>query len=384
MTISRRTTVAGVLSGQKRFSAGSSWAPYEQSFTAREVLTSTGHDISRLGTGDQGGAFSVTRIGYTHLSAASLDTPTIHGTAVGNSCPGVTLFSKPSDLSISAFNALGAKMVASSSPVAPQVSLRNFLAEIVVPGGSPRMFGATLKEQTRVAHKAGSEYLNYQFGWLPLMSDLRKIVKTAQKASVSLEQYRHNANKPIRRRNAMTLISEQRSTTGLMYFTPNANDGSGSLHQERFQNVWFVGKFRYFVPMGDDLVSRFVRYNQYAHRLFGAGPIPSPAQVWDAAPWSWLVDWFSDVGDVVQNVSDLGLNGLVMQYGYAMCHSGTTRTYLGTHSQTGASSSLTYTHESKMRIAANPYGFGLTDKSLSKTQLAILGALGLTQGQRTR
>jgi hypothetical protein len=112
--------------------------------------------------------------------------------------------------------------------------------------------------------------------------------------------------------------------------------------------------------------------------------------LWNIAPWSWAVDWFTNTGDVIHNISTLGFDGLVMQYGYAMRQS----TLLSDQRfvTTGSAGRIPFgwefqrqeVLEYKQRIAANPYGFGITDLSLSSRQLGILAALGLTQGARRR
>jgi len=150
---------------------------------------------------------------------------------------------------------------------------------------------------------------------------------------------------------------------------------------------WFSGAFRYHVPIGDSTWERLSRYEQYSNYLFGTRI--TPEVVWNLAPWSWAVDWFTNAGDVIHNISTLGFDGLVMQYGYAMrqelrkaviVHTTTGNGFSGLAA--GLRASRTEVIEFKQRVPANPYGFGIDDISLSKTQLAILAALGLTRGKR--
>jgi len=125
-----------------------------------------------------------------------------------------------------------------------------------------------------------------------------------------------------------------------------------------------------------------------ANHLFGV--IPTPEVVWELTPWSWAVDWFTNVGDVMSNVSSFITDGLVLQYGYIMEH---TRVFgeivctvppsqVGQYGLTGGVLKRTYVREYKTRIHADPYGFGIDDTTLTKRQLSILGALGLSKGSR--
>jgi hypothetical protein len=106
----------------------------------------------------------------------------------------------------------------------------------------------------------------------------------------------------------------------------------------------------------------------------------TPDTLWNLAPWSWAADWFSNIGDITSNMSSFQ-QGLVMRYGYQMEHTIVSDTYssvdksLRTHP-------LTFVVETKQRVKANPFGFGVTWEGLSPFQLSIAGALGLSKSGR--
>jgi len=109
----------------------------------------------------------------------------------------------------------------------------------------------------------------------------------------------------------------------------------------------------------------------------------TPDTLWNLAPWSWAVDWFSNAGDVVSNISDWAVYGLVLRYGYIMEHTIVrdtyTRTPTGLNVSGGATSSITLVTETKIRRRADPFGFGLSGVALNATQQAILTALGISR-----
>lgn len=107
----------------------------------------------------------------------------------------------------------------------------------------------------------------------------------------------------------------------------------------------------------------------------------TPEVLWELAPWSWAVDWFSNTGDVIHNISTLGYDGLVMEYGYMMTHTQYDRRVEATALVNGVSVSARTVsrRETKRRTVATPYGFGIDDTTLSPRQLAILAALGLSR-----
>jgi hypothetical protein len=116
------------------------------------------------------------------------------------------------------------------------------------------------------------------------------------------------------------------------------------------------------------------------------GVLPNPETFYNLTPWSWLVDWKLNVGDVLKNITYLGKDGLVMRYGYIMekIVRVETDTLSGLVSNTSSAPYPTivqrYTTVSKRRIRATPYGFGLNPASFSKKQWAILAALGISKG----
>ena len=108
----------------------------------------------------------------------------------------------------------------------------------------------------------------------------------------------------------------------------------------------------------------------------------TPEVVWNIIPWSWLIDWFTNVGDVIANVDNGIAENLVAKYAYIM---GETRyEWVATSTFnciTGGTHAMSHVSnlERKKRGAAEPFGFGMTKDLLSKRQVSILGALGLSR-----
>lgn len=85
----------------------------------------------------------------------------------------------------------------------------------------------------------------------------------------------------------------------------------------------------------------------------------------------------------MHNISALGTDGLVMRHAYVMHHTGLETRFSGSvtgdHVGYQVKTSLT---ETKSRLGALPYGFGLTDLDLTSKQKAIIAALGLAKQRR--
>jgi hypothetical protein len=124
-----------------------------------------------------------------------------------------------------------------------------------------------------------------------------------------------------------------------------------------------------------------VRAEQSSAKLFGTRV--TPELFWELTPWSWAVDWVTNLGDVIHNVSAFSRDGLVMPYGYMMATITIKDTYTlsGFQFNTGPPQTMfqSFTSTSKQRIRATPFGFGLDLGGFTNRQWAIIGALGLSR-----
>jgi hypothetical protein len=108
-------------------------------------------------------------------------------------------------------------------------------------------------------------------------------------------------------------------------------------------------------------------------------------------PWSWLVDWFTGFGHIVNNATQIADDHLAAQYAYIMLHKttksvreiscklNTVDNYAGTAKTYSTIQVAAHTlQESKTRVPASPFGFNFS-LPFSNRQLSILTALGLSR-----
>lgn len=307
---------------------------------------------------------------------------------------------------------LGATAIARCSPTNNVAAAANMLHELRTEG-LPKLFGMSFaKERVRrardLARSGSEEYLNKEYGWDPLVGDIKAIAFAVANAHTILQQYERDSGRVVRRRYAfpeettssVTAMNVADATIGNYatgVFNPVNSGGdpvtilrvgasSSTLYRQRQtkRNVWFSGAFTYHLPTGYNARNRMIESARKAQTLLGLDL--TPEILWNAAPWTWAVDWFSNAGDVVANLSDWGTDGLVMKYGYVMEHVIVQDTYfvdkLGRFKTTPTAqpSPVVVTLERKRRLKASPFGFGLTWYGLSPRQIAISVALGLTKG----
>jgi len=291
----------------------------------------------------------------------------------------------------SQLDAWGAKAVARCKPTNSVADASVFVGELFKEG-LPKLIGIqTWKERTRKAKDktAANEYLNVQFGWLPLLHDVRSIGHAVVKADTVLSQYERDSGGTVRRKYHFPTVKTRTETvmaTNAQPYGPNSTDcflppyGDLIRVRETTQERWFSGAFTYHLQTGNDYRSSMIRGAQQAKKLFGI--TITPTVLWNLAPWSWATDWFLNTGDVISNLTDWATDGLVMRYGYMMEHTIVKDTYTLTKSGLYSGQSvppLVMVTETKIRRRANPFGFGLTWGGLSPRQQSIAVALGLTR-----
>jgi len=417
MTLRSRTFYAASLRGNVR--SGGKMVGVTTPFTGKETTNSTSNDLRGLGKWQTGGLFFNEKRTISIAPAQakaywgdelrySGDVATVEQTDMANVYAGswpVNILPS-SDLVL---GGMGATAIARSSPGSPSANVVVTLGELKRDGVPAIIGSGILKERTQTAMKraargSSSEYLNVEFGWKPLIADLRKTASSMKQANSLVKQYRRDSSRWVRRRYDFPGDS---ATSSVVY--PPGSPAAYPTAAGRFSldqytrspgmiatsrtttERWFVGAFQQFVPpRGDDAMDRMLSYEADINHVLGTRL--TPEAVWNLAPWSWAVDWFSNAGDVFHNVSEFMFDGLVMPYGYVMEKKTVTKTYTGYGSILGYAPSgqpqpvypyectVTMGYETKKRLAASPFGFATTWDSMSPRQLAIMAAIGINRG----
>lgn len=383
MPIRYSTAYSG--SYQTRNSGFVPWTTQMQTFTNITDLQVTMNHPGwyKERSADVGGPFLSNKVTYEiapgYASNALWNGPFVVAQHIG----GPTAYGHAGIINPATEQANGAIGISRTIPTNPAFSMSTAIGELAK-DGLPQIIGsAAYKNQVSRARQAGGEYLNYQFGWLPLVSDLRKFAYAVKHRDQIMKSYLKGSDKKIRRSYSFPDdAGKSRSFTATGYVgTQSSMSGVCHVEERAFRRSWFDGAYRYHVPMSVQQKERGAYFLAQAQQILGLEL--TPEVVWNLAPWSWAVDWFTNTGDVMKNISRLGKDGLVLQYGYQMTHTLTSKSIRFESAQYG-SSYMKRTYETKQRIPATPYGFGLSFDGLSNTQKAVIVALGLSRGKRSR
>lgn len=289
----------------------------------------------------------------------------------------------------------GATGWSKARPGQPTADLAVFLAEL---RDLPRMlrdtamffkdsWNAMSKGAGSASKQAANTWLGANFGWLPFVSDMRKFAQTTQNLDRNIQQLRRDNGKWVKRRRTVSTTVETVYDSGWVngsYHFPVLNtywfQGAPYLVRRKTIDLnasfWFEARFRYWIP---DIGS--YRWKRKAIRkLYGLSL--TPAVLWEATPWSWLVDWCSNVGDVISNLDNGLAENLVAKYAYIMGTQRLIGTVASQHNYKTSSGVPRdfishFNLELKERKEASPFGFALSSDSFTARQWSLLSAIGL-------
>jgi hypothetical protein len=300
------------------------------------------------------------------------------------------------------------------SPSKPVADLSVMLGELVK-DGIPKMIGASVKNWLKMSGRdqrqaVGSEYLNVEFGFKPLARDLASFADAVTRADAIWRQYERDAGKVVRRGYSFKpFLKTEMKDLGVI--GPWVGASSRTLSQIPFTGTsgtcfrehsiskrqWFKGAFTYYLPRTESVGSRpgsrpgredanrgvIAQNLLMAKKLYGL--TFTPDVVWALMPWSWLFDWVSNTSEVLKNWASWAMDGQVLVYGYMMEHTISTYTYTWVGNSRMRSGAVPYSvvmvTETKKRIKATPYGFGVDWEKLTPSQTAIIAALGLSKSK---
>ncbi|UJQ85230.1 MAG: putative maturation protein [Alehxovirus infecundadaptatum] len=229
-----------------------------------------------------------------------------------------------------------------------------------------------------ILKNAAGGYLSWQFGWKPLLSDLRKLLdfnhlvdkKVGELEALSKAGGLHR-KRTFGPGRGNSLVERDTHTDNILcldFFGVRCFlDYRRTTHLEK----WGTTKWYPLFPLPKDAASKRRLAKQI---VFGLEL--SPANIWEAMPWSWLIDWYSNVGDYLSIY-----NNVVLVTHTPVCimtRSTTQATFARTDHVTeidGGNGSWTY--QTKIRSIVSPtLNFG-APPFLTDRQLSILGSLAI-------
>lgn len=197
---------------------------------------------------------------------------------------------------------LRVRLLASTGPLTPKVNLPLFIFELK---DIPMM----LKHAGDLLHKirspsglsphkeAAAATLAYQFGWAPLIGDIAKLINFSElvkRRQVELDKA--NSQRGLQRRMTFETKSQSQSKDNVL-FTSDMGFIYGSTTATQTTKSWATVRWK---PKGGQRYGRKPSHNEAFRTALGLSPGQIPITVWKALPWSWMIDWFADISNVMQ------------------------------------------------------------------------------------
>jgi hypothetical protein len=153
------------------------------------------------------------------------------------------------------------------------------------------------------AQNAASATLAWQFGWWPILQDLMKVCDFGTLVDKRLKEIDFlNSGKTVRKgvnsgvyKDGINSAVTLHSTKGVV-IQPRAT-------VSRFTQCW--ASVRWALAANQYLAGVKPTWLEAFKSVYGLTPLDMIVQVWKALPWSWLIDWFANLSEALENAHNL-------------------------------------------------------------------------------
>jgi hypothetical protein len=191
-------------------------------------------------------------------------------------------------------------------------SMNNFKKLFVSLGTQPKL-RSSIFDLSNAAKSIPNEYLAFHFGWKQTYKDLMDLLAVPEKMSKKLNFLIKRSGKPTTFRSKRTFVSGETGTSGFEYDIGYEYDVHTESRVERESELRLVINATVdFPPLN---TPRF-RLNSYLDRI---GLVPRPTDVYNLIPWTWLVDYFTGLGNYVECIDNINRDKNLINWGMLTC-----------------------------------------------------------------
>lgn len=148
----------------------------------------------------------------------------------------------------------------------------------------------------------GSGSLNWKFGWAPLIADISTLAEITQAIESRVREFNSLIKKGgLKRKVFLASGSRESSSYNRTLYSALAVVVKGNVHTTYKSVVWGSVRWR---PKRKDLVpvDKLAMFNFAVKQVLDLRG-PNPGTIWEMIPFSWLVDYFVNVGDILKAIS---------------------------------------------------------------------------------
>jgi hypothetical protein len=232
-----------------------------------------------------------------------------------------------------------------------------------------------------------NHYLALQFGWLPLIEDLQKLSNLQQYVNrrAQMVQQLYAGKKGLRRR---VKFSTDHKNFSVLYQW-NFDWGNLKLPVDVLvrRDVWATVRWKPTGPMPPSLLSED-GLAFYRRVVLGLTPEGMVAGLWKVIPWTWLIGWFTNLGDVLlvhsSTIPAAYTEACLMRKTVCVCTPQTT-IVTGSPSENSVTQSGSQAWASRLRnVGSGNLLPSVNMPFLDMFRLSIVGALAIQRIRKTR
>jgi hypothetical protein len=176
--------------------------------------------------------------------------------------------------------------------------------------GSPKLRSQLFDNVSTAASNLPGEYLSYHFGWKQLHKDLSDLLTLPEKISKKLNFLISRSGKATTFRSKRNSLGSGTGVSGYVYdvFDHEWEPTHNSRIVREYETRLVVNAIFDFPPINTPhLRSRFI-YDQ-------VGLIPRFIDVYNIIPWTWLVDWFTGLGNYLELIEEVNHDPSLINWG---------------------------------------------------------------------
>lgn len=190
-------------------------------------------------------------------------------------------------------NQLAWRILAETNPSSPHVNIPAFFGEFRDLPGLLRGWGRG------VIHNVAKGYISWRWAVKPMVNDVNKLVRFVEACNQRFNELRKlRDGKTLRRRVTLGTWEQSTATTNELLHSQGCFI-SGRRKTVYSKKLWGSAEWKLlpntFIPnMSDDELMKFTRRVMSGINSHGA-----LEAAWELLPWSWFIDWFSNVGTML-------------------------------------------------------------------------------------
>lgn len=164
-----------------------------------------------------------------------------------------------------------------------------------------------------------NEYLSYHFGWKQTYKDIVDLLNSPAKTAKKINFLIDRAGKPTTFRSKRQFVSGESGVSGYDYELLRdefllSGDGAQSRIERESELRLVINATFDFPPISS---VRF-RNDLWVERL---GVLPRVTDVYNLIPWTWLIDYFSGVGNYIELIDNINHDPSLVNWGMLTCSS---------------------------------------------------------------